>query len=235
MPGAGRGGQHRHGDGAQRVEPLLVAAPQARLGELHGRADERDGGRVHGLGGPADVDDTQQLAAARVVHGAGGAGPAVVAADEVLGGEDLHRRVLGQRGADRVGADRPLGPAGALGEAQRVGPVPHPGRSLAPQQHAVRVGDDHDVPGVLGHRGQRGPQLGQHLVQQGPGPALLDLSTRRAGPGARGGPGRRPGRVPAATSARRGAAGRPADGRRTAARRGSGRAAGRTYPRRCRA
>jgi hypothetical protein len=81
----------------------------------------------------------------------------VVGADEVLGGEDLHRRVLGQRGTDRVGTDGPLGPAGALGEAQRVGPVPHAGRSLPPQQHAVGVGDDHDVPRVLGDGGQRGP------------------------------------------------------------------------------
>ena len=63
---------------------------------------------------------------------------------EVLGGEQLHRRGLGQRGADRVGAHHPLGPHGPLAEAEPVGAQPHPGGPLAPEDHAVGVGDDHE-------------------------------------------------------------------------------------------
>ena len=104
--GAGQPGQQRRGHVAQRLQPALVLAPQAGLGQLHRGADQRDRGRVHGLGRAADVDHAEQVAGARVVHGARGAGPHVVAAHEVLGGEHLHRGALGQRGADGVAADR---------------------------------------------------------------------------------------------------------------------------------
>ena len=45
----------------------------------------------------------------------------------------------------------------------------------APEQHPVGVGDDHDVPRVLGDRGQRGAELRQHALQRGAHAPLLDL------------------------------------------------------------
>ena len=99
----------------------------------------------------------------------------VVGAHEVLGGEHLHGRALGERGADRVAADHAFRPVGALGEPERVGAVADGGGALPPEQHPVGVGDDHDVPRVLGDRGQRGAELGQHALQRGAHPALLDL------------------------------------------------------------
>ena len=181
-PGPGQPRQQRRRDPAQRLQPALVLPPQAGLGELHRGADEGDGGGVHGLGGPADVDHAEHLAGARVVDGAGGARPDVVGAHEVLGGEHLHGRALGQRGADRVAADHAFRPVGALGEAQRVGAVADRGGALPPEQHPVGVGDDHDVPRVLGHRRQRGTEFGQHALQRGAHPPLLDLVVgQRAG------------------------------------------------------
>ena len=55
-------------------------------------------------------------------------------------------------------------------------------RALPPEQHPVGVGDDHDVPGVLGDRGQRRPQLGQHPLQRRAGPAR-STSSAPSGPG----------------------------------------------------
>ena len=105
--------------------------------------------------------------------GRGRTGPRVQAALVVLGGEQLHRGALDQRGADRVRADRGLGPDRALGEAQRVGPVPHPVAAVAPQHDALGVGDDHDVLRLVGDRGEAGPQPGQHAVQRAGAAALL--------------------------------------------------------------
>ena len=164
---AGAGpGQQRRRHVAQRLQPALVRAPQARLGQLHRGADERDRGGMDGLGRPADVDDAEQLTGAGVVHRARGARPHVVGAHEVLGREHLHRRGLGQGRADGVGADHALRPGRPLGEPEPVGAVAHRGGALPPQQHAVGVGDHHDVAGVLGHRRERRTQLGQHPLQR---------------------------------------------------------------------
>jgi hypothetical protein len=47
---------------------------------------------------------------------------------------------------------------------------------------SVGVGDDHDVPRVLGHRRQRGTELRKHALQRGAHPPLLDLvEGQRAG------------------------------------------------------
>ena len=118
----------RRGRLPQPLEPLLVVPPQLGLGQPDGGLDERDDRRVQGHRRPADVDDAEQLAGARVVDRRGRAVPGVLVGLEVLGGEQLHRARLGQRGADRVGADLVLGPLGALREAERVGARPRPGR-----------------------------------------------------------------------------------------------------------
>jgi hypothetical protein len=78
---------------------------------------------------------------------------------EVLGGEQLHRRGLGQRRPDGVGAHGGLGPAGTLGEAQRVGAQPHPGGALAPEDDAVGVGDHHEERGGVGDADEHLPEL----------------------------------------------------------------------------
>ena len=210
--------EQRRGDPAQRLEPDLVLPPEARLGQLHRGGDQRDGRGMDGLGGPAHVDHAQQLTGPRVVHRARGARPHVVGADEMLRGEDLDRGVLGERGADRVGADHALGPVRALGEAQRVGATAYPAGTLPPEQHAVGVGDDHDVTGVLGDRGQRRAQLGKHPGERRAGPDAARPRRRRPGRAGRRGRGRPPGPAPAARTGRRGGGDRPGDGRRRAAR-----------------
>jgi hypothetical protein len=85
---------------------------------------------------------------------------------EVLRGEQLHGRRLGQRRPDGVGADRGLRPAGSLGEAERVGARPHPGGALAPQDHPVGVGDHHEERRGVGDatRMYRRPSPGEDRV-----------------------------------------------------------------------
>ena len=152
---------------AQPLEPLLVVTPQLRLGQPDGGLDERDDRRVQRHRRSADVDDAEQLARARVVQRRGGAVPRVLVGLEVLGGEQLHRTRLRQRGADRVGADQVLGPLGALREAEPVGAVAHPGGALPPQDDAVRVGDDHQELRGVRHRGDDLPELVDHQRDRG--------------------------------------------------------------------
>jgi hypothetical protein len=132
--------------GTQPLEPFLVVAPQEALREPDRRLDEGGDRRVEAEGRTADVDDAEQLAGARVVDRCGRAVPGVLLLLEVLRREELDRRLLGQRGPDRVGADRRLGPHRALAEPEPVGVEPHGGRPLAPEDHAVGVGDDHQEP-----------------------------------------------------------------------------------------
>ena len=83
----------------------------------------------------------------------------VLGAYEVPGGEELHRRVLGERGTDGVRPDGGLGPVRPGQEAEVVGQPPDPHGALAPQHETVGRGDHHQVLGVLGDRREAGPQL----------------------------------------------------------------------------
>ena len=98
----------------------------------------------------------------------------------MLGGEQLHRGTLDERGTDRVRPDGGLGPGRALGEAERVSAVPDPVAAVAPQHDAVRVGDDHDVLRLVGDRGEAGPQPAQHASERaGAAPLLQRLDPDR--------------------------------------------------------
>ena len=117
--------------------------------------------------GPADVDRAEDRAGVGVVHGRGGARPDVVGAHQVLGRVDLHRRVDGQRGAHRVGADRrPRTSAMPGDEPDRVGRAQQAGGPLAPEDRAVGVGDQHDVHGLVGDAHQRAAQQRHHLAER---------------------------------------------------------------------
>lgn len=161
----GETADHRLDGAAQVLQPLLVVAPQLGLGEAHRAVDQGAERGVEGQRGPGHVDDAEQLAGAGVVHGRGRAVPRVLLVLEVLGREQLHRRGLGQGGADRVGADDLLGPGGALGEAEPVGVQLHPGGALAPQDDPVGVADDHEELRGVGDAGEHPTDLVDHQRQ----------------------------------------------------------------------
>ncbi len=148
-----------HVAGPQPLVPHRHLHPQVALGQLGGGGDQADHGRVEILQEAADVDRADLGAGVGVVDRGGRAAPGLVGTDQVLGRVDLDGSVDRQRGAHRVGANRVLGPAGALAQADRVGPQGHVGGSLPPQDRAVRVGDDHDVVRRVG-------DVDQHLAQQ---------------------------------------------------------------------
>ena len=169
--------EHRGRRLPQPLEAQLVVPPQLGLGQPDGRLHQRDDRRVQGHRRPADVDDAEQVPGARVVDRGGRAVPGVLVGLEVLGGEQLHRARLGQRGPDRVGADQVLGPLGPLLEPEAVGPAADPRRPLAPQDDAVGVGDHHQELGGVGDRGDDRPQLVDHQRDRRrapPGQHLLD-------------------------------------------------------------
>ena len=230
-------GQDPPGRGDQRARPaaqarevrhvadpqLLVrdrqAHPQLVLRQLRRRRDQLHHRRVRGVQRAADVDGADQRAGVRVVDGRGRAGPGVDGADQVLGGVDLHRPVDGERGAHRVRADRVFGPAHARREPDGVGRAQQAARALAPQDRPVRVGDDHDVHGLVRDAHQRAAQQRQDGPERvrGRGPRRgRRPGGRRAG---RGGPGRRGRPGCGATTRRRASAARSGRRRRRARRR----------------
>jgi hypothetical protein len=75
---------------------------------------------------------------------------------------DLHGPVGGESGAHRVGADRVLGPAGALHQPDAFGPPQDVALALAPQDVALGVGHDHHVHRLVGDRDQGVAQQGEH-------------------------------------------------------------------------
>ncbi len=158
-------GQDRRGDGAQPVQRAVVLLAQLGFGQPRHDVDERDGGRMHGRRGSRDVDDTDDLTGAWIPDRRSRAGPRVVAAHEMLGGEHLHGTVGHQRGADGVGADGALAPVGALDEPEPVGVVQHRRRAGAPQHPALRVGDDKDVDALGDNRFQAPRDLVEHRHQ----------------------------------------------------------------------
>ena len=128
------------------------------------------------------------------------------------GAEDLHGVVGGDRGADGVRPCAGLAPQRALGEVHVLGrPQAQARAALDAQQDAVGVGDDDEVVGLLGHRGQA-------LVDQrrGAGERVLLPAASASRPRrprrapADGRPGRRRRRTSAARS-RRSARGRRRD------------------------
>jgi hypothetical protein len=139
---------------------LVHRVPQRLLGELGGRGDEREVVRVRGRDRTRDVDDDEQCAVLGVVDGRRRAGPVVLHAYQVLGGEDLHRVIQRDRRADRVGPGRALRPAHALYEGDGLGHQLHARVPLEPQHVPVGVGDHEHLLGVGGH------DPAEHVAQQ---------------------------------------------------------------------
>ena len=128
-PGRATGRSTGAADCAQPLEPLLVVPPQLGLGELHGRlrpARRSPGAAV--IAGPL----TSTMPSSSPVRGSW-IGAAVQYQGCWVGSKcSAENSCTGAASASAVpialvptGA---LGPARALGEPQRVGPVPHPGR-----------------------------------------------------------------------------------------------------------
>lgn len=119
------GGQQRFGRLPKPLKALLVTPPDLGLDETAAGLGQRADRRMQREGRAADVDDAQQIPGAGIVHRAGGAVPRVLVLLEVFTGEQFHRRGLGKRGADRIGAHLCLRPDRAFGETERVGTAPH--------------------------------------------------------------------------------------------------------------
>ncbi|MHA7300868.1 hypothetical protein [Pseudarthrobacter sp. MDT1-22] len=78
------------------------------------------------------------------------AGPLMVRADQVLGGEQLHRPAGDQRLADGVRADPGLGPVRPFGELQPVRTPQHLRAAHPPEDLAAGVGEYQHVPAGTG-------------------------------------------------------------------------------------
>ena len=206
---------------AQPLEPLLVVAPQPRLGQPDRGLDQRPDGRVQGQRRPADVDDAEQLA--------GDAGRGSGAAVQYQGCWacskcSAENSCTGAASASAVPIALVPTVASvqrrALDEAERVGLRRTRGRALAPQDDAVGVGDHHQERRGVGDADQHRPELVDR-----PAPAATRRrrrSTSAKGSGSRALCGVRvqaEAAAPATRSARPAPAGAPAGGRRRGPRR----------------
>ncbi len=112
---------------------------QARLGEFGHRADQGERRRVQGVQRAAHVHDADQTAVARVGDRGAGAGPRVVGAHEVLGGEDLDGAPGDPRGAHTVRTDHALAPVSPEFESEPVGLAQHERAALRPPRPACGI------------------------------------------------------------------------------------------------
>ena len=191
---------------------MLEAQP--RLDGLRGRGRDGEAVRVDGREVAGEVDDAEQLAGVGVVDRRRRARPALHDLVEVLGPEDLDGVVGGDRGADRVRARAGLAPQRALGEVHVVGGAQAQARAaLDAQQHAVGVGDDDEVLGVVGdrRRGTRGSAAPRGRA--GAPPSAAASRPRRRRPARAGGRSGRCRPRPSAARSRRSARGRRPDRR----------------------
>ena len=157
-------GEHGRHAIAQTVQLLLSDDHQSGLGQPHRRRHQRPHRRVEGERRSADVDDAQEGPVVRIVHGHSAAVPRVLGGFEVLGGEQLDRRFLGQGGADGIRADDRLGPVRSLDEAEAIGLTTGGGGTVTPQDDPIGIGDDEDE-----GRGVRAPEQDRlHLFDDQP-------------------------------------------------------------------
>ena len=148
--------------GTQHVQLGPAAGHDLHRGQAGHRLDERQLGRVHAARGSAHVEHAERPSRPRVGQRRRGAAPPGVRLHEVL--RTLHPDALAehQRRTDRVRADVSLGPGGAAHEPQVVGEAAYGVAALAPQDPAVGVGDDDQLPGV-DHGPQRLGERGDHV------------------------------------------------------------------------
>ena len=83
--------------------------------------------------------------------------------------------VDGERGAHRVRADRVFRPAHARRQPDGIGRAQQAARALAPQDGPVRVGDDHDVHGLVRDAHQRAAQQRQDGSERVRGPDPVEV------------------------------------------------------------
>src|SRR5204863_8778496 len=107
---------------------------------------ERQAVRVTGPKLPRQVENAQDLVALRVVNRRRRAGPAVEQAIEVLGREELHRMVDGERRPDGVRADRALARQVAWQEAGPDRDLERSRGPARPQEDPGSVAQDGEVP-----------------------------------------------------------------------------------------
>src|SRR4051812_35866314 len=111
------------------------------------------------------TDRSEQLAGRRLVDRRRRGRPAVQETAEVLGREDLDRVVERERRPERVRADRRLAAKRAAEEPGRDRGLEHARMPRRPQQDAVGVADDDEVPG-LGRRRTEGAAHERHDCRQ---------------------------------------------------------------------
>nr|BFE84895.1 hypothetical protein GCM10020093_074960 [Planobispora longispora] len=102
-------------------------------------------------------------------------------AEQVLGRADVDGAAGRQGGADAVGADHPLAPVEAVGQADLVGAPHHPAVAVAPEHPRLRVGDDEDVGGLVGHAQERPGDERQQVAHRVGRPDVPDVAGEKAG------------------------------------------------------
>ena len=136
--------------GTTRAGALFVQSPDAHLG-LDGRdssLQEWKRGRSHGIFSPGDVDDTEDAAGQRVVHGNRRATPGVHDAIEMFGTADLDAVVQREGGSGRTGPDSAFRPVRALDEEHALRLATKCSITIDPEQPAGFVTDRDDQPRV---------------------------------------------------------------------------------------
>ena len=120
--------------------------------DLAGGGDgEREVAALVGGGRAGNIDDAEDFARDRMVHGGGGAGPGLDAFGEMFGGVDLGGLAGGERGADAVGAHFGFRPLAAGDQVDFFGVVEGAVVAGGFQDDAEGVGEEHHAAGVGQH------------------------------------------------------------------------------------
>jgi hypothetical protein len=128
-------------EGQQRMARVF-ALEQAALDQAHAHAGEAEGVWLMAAMVARDIERAEQFATP-VEDRRRAAGEHAVAVQIVLGPEDLDRRALDQRGADRVGAALAFAPVGARLQRDPVGAIDEGGVADAVQDQSARIGEQH--------------------------------------------------------------------------------------------
>ena len=149
-------GQPHRPSGQKVAEQFFVILPdRLRQHAFHMMADrnrQREALRIEGARRTRYVDNSEQLAVARIVNRNGGTGPPLHLGAEVFGAVNLNRLRFGDGGADGVGADIGFAPASAVLQMNRAAGIDDPGISLGVDNQSGGVGEDHDGIGVAEER-----------------------------------------------------------------------------------
>ena len=131
----------------QHLVVAMAGVEQAVFDHAGGRAHQGEGVRVVPAVVARDVDDATQTPF-RGEHRRGGTGQKAVAGQVVLGAMDDDGALLGQGGADGIGAPVVLMPECAGAQGDPLGPGGEVGVAQAVEQQALAVGQHDDVAAV---------------------------------------------------------------------------------------